>query len=126
MLDTQNQSPQCVDCDSPMMLTAIEPGGLGQDLRTFTREKCKRDERHIIESAVTEEWLEPQRAIKARHGNAVTHEVREGRMIPKPAMQGGSTAPITVTIASGGGAGVLRKKSRPEGNRNLRGRGKSY
>jgi hypothetical protein len=58
MLDIQNQNPQCVDCDSPMTLTAIEPGGLGQDLRTFTCEKCKRVERHIIESAVTEEWLE--------------------------------------------------------------------
>jgi hypothetical protein len=66
MLDTQNQSPQCMDCDSPMMLAAIEPGGLGQDLRTFTCEKCKRSERHIIESAVTEERLEPQRAIKSR------------------------------------------------------------
>jgi Zn finger protein HypA/HybF involved in hydrogenase expression len=55
MLDTQNQSPQCMDCDSPMTLTAIEPGGLGQDLRAFTCEKCKRVERHIIESAVTEE-----------------------------------------------------------------------
>jgi hypothetical protein len=61
MLDTQNQSPQCMDCDSPMTLIAIEPGGLGQDLRLFTCEKCKRVERHIIESAVTEEWLEPQR-----------------------------------------------------------------
>jgi hypothetical protein len=65
MLDTQNQSPQCMDCDSPMTLTAIEPGGLGQDLRAFTCEKCKRVERHIIESAVTEEWLKPQRAVKA-------------------------------------------------------------
>jgi hypothetical protein len=64
-LDTQNQSPQCMDCDSPMTLTAIEPGGLGQDLRAFPCEKCKRIERHIIESAVTEEWLKPQRAVKA-------------------------------------------------------------
>jgi hypothetical protein len=66
MLDTQNQSPQCMDCDSPMTLTAIDPGGLGQDLRTFTCEKCKRDERHIIESALTEEWLErsaPSRSV---------------------------------------------------------------
>jgi len=85
MLDIQNQSPQCMDCDLPMTLTAIEPGGLGQDPRTFTCEKCERDERHIIESAVTEEWLEPQRAIEARHENAVTHEVRDGRMIPKRA-----------------------------------------
>jgi hypothetical protein len=72
MLDTRNQGPQCTACGSLMTLTAIEPGGLGQDglgqdLRTFTCPKCERVERHIIDSAVTEVWLEPQRAIKARH-----------------------------------------------------------
>jgi hypothetical protein len=82
MLDTQNQGPQCAVCGSLMKLTAIEPGGLGQDLRTFTCPKCERVEGHIIDSTVTEAWLEPQRA---RHGNAVTHDIRDGRMIPKPA-----------------------------------------
>jgi hypothetical protein len=48
-----------------MTLTAIEPGGLDQDLRTFTCPKCERVERHIIDSAVTEAWLEPQRASRA-------------------------------------------------------------
>jgi hypothetical protein len=84
MLDTQNQGPQCTACGSPMRLTAIEPSGLGQDLRTFTCPRCKRVQRHIIESAVTEAWVEPQRAIKARHGEGVTHEVHDGRMVPKP------------------------------------------
>jgi hypothetical protein len=74
VLDTQNQGPQCVDCDLPMTLTAIEPGGLGQDLRTFTCPKCKQVERHVIDSAVTEAWLEPQRAIKLRQGTAVPEE----------------------------------------------------
>jgi hypothetical protein len=77
MLDTQNQGPQCVDCITPMTLTAIEPGGLGQDLRTFTCPKCERVERHIIDSAVTEAWIAPQRAIKGRHENAVTHKFRD-------------------------------------------------
>jgi hypothetical protein len=85
MLDTQNQGLQCVDCDTPMTLTAIEPGGLGQDLRTFTCPKCERVERHIIDSAVTEAWLEQQGATNDRHGNAVTHKVRDGRMMPKRA-----------------------------------------
>jgi hypothetical protein len=83
MLDTQNQGPQCTACGSPMTLTAIEPSASSQDLRTFTCPKCKRVQRHIIDSAVTEAWIEPQRAIKTR--NAVTHDVRVGRMIPKPA-----------------------------------------
>jgi hypothetical protein len=65
VLDKQNQGPQCVDCVSPMTLTAIEPGGLGQDLRSFTCPNCQRAERHIIDSAVTEAWLEPQRASRA-------------------------------------------------------------
>jgi hypothetical protein len=61
MLDTQNQGPQCTACGSPMRLMAIEPGAVaGQDLRTFTCPECKRVQRHVIESAVTEAWLAPK------------------------------------------------------------------
>jgi tRNA(Ile2) C34 agmatinyltransferase TiaS len=60
MLDTQNQGPQCTDCGSPMKLTAIEPSSTGQDLRTFTCPECKRVQRHVIESAVTEAWVAPK------------------------------------------------------------------
>jgi hypothetical protein len=83
MLDTQNQGPQCTACGSPMKLTAIEPSDTGQDLRTFTCPQCKKVQRHIIESTVTEAWLEPQRAIKARHGSVVAHEIHDGCMVPK-------------------------------------------
>ena len=58
MLDEQNQGPLCVACGSPMKLTAIEPGDTGRDLRTFTCPPCKRVQQHVIESAVTEAWLE--------------------------------------------------------------------
>jgi hypothetical protein len=56
MLDVPSQGPHCTLCDSPMKLTAIEPSAVGHDLRTFTCPVCKRVERHIIESAVTEAW----------------------------------------------------------------------
>jgi hypothetical protein len=85
MLDKQNQGPQCTACGSPMRLSAIEPSNTGQDLRTFTCPNCKRVERHIIDSTVTEAWLKPQRLIKTRRENAVTHEVHDGQMISKPA-----------------------------------------
>jgi hypothetical protein len=68
-----------------MKLSAIEPSEGGQDLRTFTCPHCKRVQRHVIESAVTKAWVEPKRAIKARQGKAVTHEVEKGRLIPKRA-----------------------------------------
>jgi hypothetical protein len=78
-----------------MKLSAIEPSSTGQDLRTFTCPECKRVERHIVASAVTEAWLEPQRALETRAlktralktsgGDAVTHELRNGRMISRPA-----------------------------------------
>ena len=61
MLDTQNQGPQCTTCGSPMRLMAIEPSLVSQDLRTFACPRCKKVERHIIESAVTEAWLAPKR-----------------------------------------------------------------
>jgi len=35
MLDKQNQSPQCVACNSPMRLAVIEPSMWSQHLRTF-------------------------------------------------------------------------------------------
>jgi len=60
MLDKQNQGPQCTACGSPMKLTAIEPSTLGQDLRTFACPHCKRVQRHVIESAVTEAWIAPK------------------------------------------------------------------
>jgi hypothetical protein len=63
MLDKQNQGPQCTACGSPMGLAAIEPSALGHDLRTFACPQCKRIQRHIIESAVTEAWLEPKRPV---------------------------------------------------------------
>jgi hypothetical protein len=85
MLDTQNQGPQCTACGSPMKLSAIEPSCTGRDLRTYTCPQCQRVQRHIIESAVTEAWLKPPRALKARPGNAVTSEIHDGRMISKPA-----------------------------------------
>jgi hypothetical protein len=61
-----------------MTLRVIEPSMWGQDLRTFSCPKCQRVQRHLIESTVTEAWLDPQR------GNAVTHEI-SGGMISKPA-----------------------------------------
>jgi len=84
MLDAQTQGPQCTACGSPMKLSAIEPSSTGQDLRTFTCPQCQRIQRHLIESAVTDAWLKPQRAVKARPANAVTHEIRDGRLISKP------------------------------------------
>jgi hypothetical protein len=80
MLDRQSQGPQCTACGSPMKLTAIEPAGAGQDRRFFTCPRCRRVQRHIIDSTVTEAWVEPQRSIKQC---AVTYEIHNGCMIPR-------------------------------------------
>jgi hypothetical protein len=60
MLDTQSWGPQCTVCGSPMKLKAIEPSDASRDLRTFACPQCQRVQRHVIESAVTEAWLEPK------------------------------------------------------------------
>lgn len=83
MLERQNQGPQCTACGSPMKLSAIEPSSTGRDLRTFTCPICRRVQVHIIETVVTEAWLEPQRTVKGRQQSAVTHAVQGGHMIPK-------------------------------------------
>ena len=82
MLDAQNQGPQCTACGSPMKFAAIEPSSAGHDLRTFACPKCRRVQRHVIESTVTEAWLEPQRG---NHRNAVTYDIVDGRKVPKRA-----------------------------------------
>jgi hypothetical protein len=93
-----------------MKLTAIEPGGAGQDLRFFTCPHCRRVQRHLIDSTVIEAWLKPtsfnlpsegqSRSGVLRlldrsggrlastcdpSGKAVTYDIRDGRLIPKPA-----------------------------------------
>jgi phage FluMu protein Com len=83
MLEKQNQGPQCTACGSLMKLSAIEPSSTGQDLRTFSCPICKRVQRHIIESLVTEAWLEPQRSIKGRQQGTITHAIHGGRMVAK-------------------------------------------
>jgi hypothetical protein len=85
MLDAQNHGPQCTACGSPMKLSAIEPSYTGRDLRTFVCPKCKRIQQSVIESALTEPRLDPERAIDVGQGNAVTYEIRHGCMIPKAA-----------------------------------------
>jgi hypothetical protein len=64
-----------------MTLTAIEPSDTGHDLghglRTFTCPECRRVQRHVIESTVTAAWPDQKR------GKAVTHEIRDGRLMPK-------------------------------------------
>ena len=66
MLDKQNQGPECTACGSPMKLTAIEPSMWAHDLRTFSCPQCKRVQRHIIESTVTEAWVAPRRLDRGR------------------------------------------------------------
>jgi hypothetical protein len=83
MLDSQNQGPQCTACGSPMKLRAIEPSSTGQDLRTFSCPQCKRVQRHLIDSTVTEAWLDSQHQRDASK-KSITHEVHGGRMISKP------------------------------------------
>ncbi len=40
-----------------MTLANIEPAETGYDLRTFECPRCKRFQRYVIESSVTELWL---------------------------------------------------------------------
>jgi hypothetical protein len=100
MPDKQNQGPQCAACGSPMKFSAIEPSYTGRDLRTFVCPKCARIQRHIIESALTQPRLDPERAIDVGRGNAVTYEIHYGCMIPKPAKSKADS--LTAAMAAGG------------------------
>jgi hypothetical protein len=60
MLDSQNHGPECTACGSPVKLTAIEPCDTGQDLRTFSCQRCLKVQPYFIDSTVTEARLEPK------------------------------------------------------------------
>ena len=44
-----------------MKLAAIEPSDTGHDLRTYNCPRCKRVQRDVIESSMTEAWLTPKK-----------------------------------------------------------------
>jgi hypothetical protein len=56
----QHHRPGCTGCGSPMILANIGPGETGYDLRTFHCPRCKRSQRYVIKSNVTETWLAPR------------------------------------------------------------------
>jgi len=60
-----------------MKLSAIEPSSTGYDLRTFTCPQCRRVQRHLIESAVTDAWLHDIR------GTTVTLLAESGCTLPE-------------------------------------------
>ena len=66
MPDSQNQGSQCTACGAPMKLVAIEPSDRGLDLQIFGCPKCSRVQRHFVDSAVTEAWLEPSQGHVSR------------------------------------------------------------
>ena len=88
MLDRQNQGPQCTACGSPMKLAAIEPSCTGQDLRTFTCPECKRVQRHLIDSAVTEAWMAPKgkRPVRGSGHPARSSEATSSAIRIRPGM----------------------------------------
>jgi len=98
MLDRQNQGPQCTACGSAMKLSAIEPSCTGQDLRTFTCLECKRVQRHLIDSAVTEAWLAPKgkQAVRGTAHPARSDEETSGAISIRPALE---AVPIASTPA---------------------------
>jgi hypothetical protein len=72
----------CPQCSKSMITTDVSNGPEGSERRTFECRPCGFREVRIIAS-------DPMRSsvVESLEGNldrAATHEVREGRMIPKP------------------------------------------
>ena len=52
------EGPQCTACGSPMKLTVLELSrSSGYDLRMFACPRCRKVQRQIIESTVTQAWI---------------------------------------------------------------------
>jgi hypothetical protein len=81
---TSFERPRCTRCQTRMMLERISPGPVGFEHRLFECPKCDHVETRVIASnpynSEAQGWLsgEPGRGI------AITHEIKDGKLIRKP------------------------------------------
>lgn len=77
------QRPPCPKCQTRMVLTDSSPGPEGSDRHRFECRKCDHSETQMVASDPLKSdavgWLHGELG----RDDAVTHEVQEGRLIPK-------------------------------------------
>lgn len=80
---TSFERPRCVRCQSVMMLERVSPGPVGFEHRVFECPKCDNVETRVVASdpfnSKAQGWLSGELGR-----NAVSHEIRDGKLIPKP------------------------------------------
>jgi transposase-like protein len=83
------ERPHCPRCRTRMMLARVSPASDSKEKRVFECPKCNFMDTVTVsdplESRSTGWLLGELRPPEAHRGNAVTHDIRDGRMIPKPA-----------------------------------------
>jgi hypothetical protein len=77
------ERPRCARCQTRMMLERTSPGPIGFEHRVFECPKCNHVETRVIASdpfnSKAAGWL------SGELGRAVTHDVKDGKLVPKSA-----------------------------------------
>jgi hypothetical protein len=82
---TAFERPRCTRCQTKMMLERTSPGPVGFEHRLFECPKCDHVETRVMASdpfnSKAQGWLSGELGRAA----ATTHEIKNGKLIPKPA-----------------------------------------
>lgn len=78
------ERPRCIRCQTRMMLDRVSPGPVGFEHQVFEYPKCDHVETRVIASdpfnSNAQGWLSGELGRNA----AVTHDVKDGKLVPKP------------------------------------------
>ena len=79
------QRPRCPKCQTRMITTRVSPGPEGFERRQFECLKCGQSETQVVVSDPLKSnavgWLQGELG----RDSAMTHEIHEGRLVPKTA-----------------------------------------
>ena len=101
MFSDRSPRSACPKCRTKMTLARVTRGPIGFEHQSFECGACDHAEKIIVAlnpmtpnawGGLAGELGKP--STEAHNGNAVTHEVRDGRMIPRAAMSAGFTSII--------------------------------
>lgn len=85
LFSTKNERPRCSHCQRRMIIESASPGPVGFEHRLFECPKCKQTKTIVAASDPFKSKAAGWLSGELGSGPAVSHEIKNGRLIPKPA-----------------------------------------
>jgi Zn ribbon nucleic-acid-binding protein len=79
----------CPNCKAPMTLATVKPGSIESEHQSFECQSCGHAEEVVVApdpvNSNTFGWLDGELGVPPKKGNAITHTIDRGRLVPHPA-----------------------------------------